>query len=48
MSFNKTKETKFKPKIKLNHSTAIIVPFIYRKRTGLSDVFFIPIHDSSS
>lgn len=24
---------------------AIIVPFIYRKHTGFSDVFFISIHD---
>ena len=31
----KTKETKFKPRIKVNHNKATIVPFSHRKRTGL-------------
>ena len=39
----KQRKTKFKPKIKIIHSMAIIVLSCYR--TGFSDVFFISIHD---
>ena len=41
----KQRKTKFKPKIKLIHNMAIIVPLIYRERKGFSDVFFTSIHD---
>ena len=34
----KTKETKCKPRMKVTHNKAIIVPFSHRKRTALFDV----------